>query len=79
LIHRLEERVRNYGIQQAIETLGLANEYAEESGIKFSIENMPNKYAYFCNNAEEHQYFIEKCGSYATVDTGHANTSPETG
>ncbi len=44
-------------------------------GIKFSVENMPNKYAYFCNNAEEHQFFINECGAYATVDTGHANTT----
>lgn len=77
LIHRLEERVRNFGIENAIKILTEANDYSKERGIKFSIENMPNKYAYFCNNAEEHQYFVEKCGSYATVDTGHANTSKD--
>lgn len=77
LIHRLEERVRNFGIEHSIEILTKANDYAVERGIKFSIENMPNKYAYFCNTAEEHEYFIRKCGSYATVDTGHANTSDD--
>jgi sugar phosphate isomerase/epimerase len=77
LIHRLEERVRNYGIAHSIEILTEANDYSETRGIKFSIENMPNKYAYFCNTAEEHSYFVEKCGSYATVDTGHANTSKD--
>ncbi len=75
MIHRLEDRVRNYGMIHAIEILSMANEYAENRGIKFSIENMPNKYAYFCNSANEHKMFVEECGSYATVDTGHANTS----
>ena len=77
LIHRFEERVRTYGINHAIETLRDANDYAMGMGIKFSVENMPNKYAYFCNTAEEHQFFINECGSYATVDTGHANTSKD--
>ncbi len=77
LIHRFEERVRKYGMQHAIETLKNANEYAMGVGIKFSVENMPNKYAYFCNSAEEHQFFIKECGSYATVDTGHANTTKD--
>ena len=79
LIHRFEERVRNYGMDHAIETLKNVNDYALERGIKFSVENMPNKYAYFCNSAEEHQFFINECGSYATVDTGHANTSEDVG
>jgi sugar phosphate isomerase/epimerase len=77
LIHRFEDRVRSYGMKHAIETLKNANDYAEGRGIKFSIENMPNKYAYFCNSAEEHEIFIRECGCYATVDTGHANTSED--
>ena len=77
LIHRFEERVRKYAIKHAIETCNNANEYAKGMGIKFSVENMPNKYAYFCNSAEEHQFFINECGSYATVDTGHANTTED--
>ncbi len=77
LIHRLEERVRNFGMEHAINILTEANNYSEERGIKFSIENMPNKYAYFCNSADEHRLFVEKCGSYATVDTGHANTTQD--
>ena len=77
LIHRFEDRVRKYGMQHSIETLRSANEYAMGVGIKFSVENMPNKYAYFCNSAEEHQFFIKECGSYATIDTGHANTSKD--
>ncbi len=77
LIHRLEDRVRNLAKVYSVETLEKANNYAEEVGIKFSVENMPNKYAYLCSNSQEHQFFIEKCGSYATVDTGHANTSDD--
>ncbi|MGZ7068302.1 MAG: sugar phosphate isomerase/epimerase family protein [Methanobacterium sp.] len=78
LIHRLEDRVRNMGKLYSIETLQKANEYAQERGIIFSVENMPNRYAYFCNNAMEHEFFVKECGSYATVDTGHANTSDDT-
>ena len=74
LIHRFEERVRTYGMNHAIKTLKEVNDYALERGIKFSIENMPNKYAYFCNSATELEFFINECGAYATVDTGHANT-----
>jgi sugar phosphate isomerase/epimerase len=77
LIHRFEERVRKYGMKHSIETLSKANSYAMAHGIKFSIENMPNRYAYFCNSAEEHQMFINECDSYATVDTGHANTTDD--
>ena len=77
LIHRFDERVRAYGVKHAIETLTKANDYAMERGIKFSVENMPNRYAYFCNSAEEHNFFIDECGSYATVDTGHANTTDD--
>ncbi|MGB9978627.1 sugar phosphate isomerase/epimerase family protein [Methanobacterium sp.] len=79
MINRLEDRVRSWGKVYSIETLQKANDYAESRGIKFSIENMPSRYAYFCNNAEEHEFFVNACGSYATVDTGHANTSEDTG
>ncbi len=75
LIHRLEDRVRDMGKYYAIETLTQANEYANERGIILSIENMPHRYAYFCNTAQEHQYFIEKCKCQATIDIGHANTN----
>ena len=78
MIHRLEDRIRNMGMLYSIEALQKVNEYAEERGIIFSVENMPNRYAYFCNNAEEHELFVKECGSYATVDTGHANTSDDT-
>lgn len=74
LIHRLEDRIRNLGKYYSIETLERANNYAEDIGIIFSVENMPNRYAYFCNSPEEHEFFVEECGSHATVDTGHANT-----
>ncbi len=75
LIHRLEDRVKNLGRQYSIETLTKANEYAEERGVIFSVENMPNRYAYFCNNAKEHTLFTRECGCHATVDLGHANTN----
>ncbi len=75
LIHRLEDRVRDMGKNYSIETLTEANNYAKDQGIIFSVENMPNRYAYFCNNAQEHSFFIKECGSQATIDLGHANTN----
>ncbi len=77
MIHRLEDRVRDWGMMFSIETLQKANDYAESRGIKFSVENMPNRYAFFCNNAEEHNLIVKESGCYATVDTGHANTSDD--
>jgi sugar phosphate isomerase/epimerase len=75
LIHRLEDRVRDMGKYYSIETLTEANQYADDCGVILSVENMPHRYAYFCNDVKEHQYFIEKCGCKATVDLGHANTN----
>ena len=75
LIHRLEDRIRDLGMEFAIETLTQASEYANECGIILSVENMPHRYAYFCNNIQEHVLFTKKCGCQATVDLGHANTN----
>ena len=75
LIHRYEDRVKDIGRQYSIETLTKANEYGNERGIIFSVENMPNRYAYFCNNAEEHTLITRECGCHATIDLGHANTN----
>jgi len=77
MIHRLEERIRRLASEYAIETLQSASEYANEKGIQFSIENMPGRYAYLCNNALEHQNFTKRCQCHATLDVGHANTTPD--
>jgi sugar phosphate isomerase/epimerase len=77
LIHRLEDRVRDMAKSYSIETLIEANKYAEDLGVIFSVENMPNRYAYFCNTAQEHSYFLDQCGCHATVDLGHANTNED--
>lgn len=75
LIHRLEDRVRNMGKAYSIETLTEANQYAKERGLILSVENMPHRYAYFCNTAQEQAFFTRQCGCQATVDLGHANTN----
>lgn len=75
LIHRLESRIRNLGLKYSIETLKAANHHAIDLGVKLCIENMPNRYAYYCNTAEEHEVFVKECDCHATVDMGHANTS----
>lgn len=74
LVHRKEKRIRDLAIEFAIETLNPCQDYAEEIGIILSIENMPNKNSYLANSPEEHKMLIEKIGSSATIDWGHANT-----
>lgn len=74
MIHRLEDRIRDMAILYSVETLQMVNDYAQERGILFSIGNMPNRYAYLCNSAKEHELFLKEIGSHATIDTGHANT-----
>jgi sugar phosphate isomerase/epimerase len=75
LIHRLEDRVRKMGLYYSIETIREANKHALDSGVILSVENMPNRYSFFCNNAQEHSYFIKECECHGTLDIGHANTS----
>lgn len=75
LIHRLEDRIRDMGKYYSLETLAEANQYAEDRGVILSLENMPNRYKYFCNNEEEHSYFLRESGAQATIDLGHANTN----
>jgi len=75
LIHRLEDRVREMGKFYSVETLTEANQYAKDRDVLLSVENMPNRYAYFCNTAQEHSYFTKETGAHATVDLGHANTN----
>ncbi|MDI6643973.1 MAG: sugar phosphate isomerase/epimerase [Methanobacteriaceae archaeon] len=77
MIHRLEDRIRLLAMEYAIETLQSASEYANERGIKFSIENMPGRSVYFCNNSLEHQNFTKRCQCHATLDVGHANTTQD--
>ncbi|HMK54589.1 MAG TPA: sugar phosphate isomerase/epimerase [Methanobacteriaceae archaeon] len=77
LISRLEDRVRNIGLYYSIETLKEASAYAKDMDVVFSVENMPNRYAFFCNTPEEHSYFTKECDCRATLDLGHANTSGE--
>ncbi len=77
MIHRMEDRIRNIAKEYSVETLTKANQYAEEVGVIFSVENMPSRYAYFCNTAQEHAYFLDQCGCCATVDLGHANTNDD--
>ena len=74
LVHRREERIRNLAIEFAIDTLSNCQKYAEELGVTFSIENMPNKPRFLANTPEEHKFLVESVGSSATIDWGHANT-----
>lgn len=75
LIHRLEDRIRDIAKYYSVETLREASQYAKDQGVILSVENMPYRYAYFCNTAQEHAYFLDKCNCHGTVDLGHANTT----
>jgi sugar phosphate isomerase/epimerase len=74
-INRMEDRIRNLGLNFSIDIIKEANQHAKDRGVILSVENMPNKYSYFCNTPSEHAYFTEKCECSATLDIGHANTS----
>ncbi len=67
----VKSAARNY----ALNVLGKWADYTADVGIVPAVENMPNRNMYFCKNVQEHQLFVESCGSFATVDIGHANTS----
>jgi len=74
IVHRKEERIRNLAMDFAIDTLTNCQKYAENLGVCFSIENMPNKINFLANSPEEHKYIVETIASSATIDWGHANT-----
>jgi len=75
VVHRKEERIRNFALEMAIDNIRECAGYAEDNGVKLSVENMPGRFSYLCNTPSEHQDFVEKCGCHATVDIGHANTT----
>ncbi|QEF94422.1 sugar phosphate isomerase/epimerase [Methanothermobacter sp. KEPCO-1] len=75
LVHRREERIRNAALKFAAETLRNCVAHAEDSSVRFSVENMPGRFSYLCNSPSELEEFSEECGSYVTVDVGHANTT----
>ena len=74
IVHRKEERIRNLAIDFAINTLTNCQNYAEELGVTFSIENMPSKVNFLANSPQEHRLILESTHSSATIDWGHANT-----
>lgn len=74
LVHRREDRIRNLAIEFAIDTLGNCQRYAEDLGVVFSVENMPNKPNFLANSPQEHKLIVESIGSASTIDWGHANT-----
>ncbi|RBQ23009.1 endonuclease 4 [Candidatus Methanobinarius endosymbioticus] len=74
VVHRKEERIRNLTIEFSIDTLNDCQKHAEEVGVIFSVENMPNKPNYLANSPIEHKKIVEPVGSSATIDWGHANT-----
>jgi len=74
IVHRKEERIRNLAMDFAVDTLANCQRYAEDRGVVFSVENMPNKVNFLANSPEEHRYIVETIHSSATIDWGHANT-----
>ena len=74
IVHRREERIRNLAIEFSIDALRTCQIYAEDLGVVFSVENMPNKQNFLANTPEEHKYIVETVGCSTTIDWGHANT-----
>jgi sugar phosphate isomerase/epimerase len=74
LVHRREERIRNLALEFAIDTLTSCQNYAEDLGVTFSVENMPNKENFLANSPQEHSLIVDSVDCSATIDWGHANT-----
>ncbi len=76
VVHR-PKRLRDICMEYSIEIIRKCNRYAKEQDVRLSVENMPNRDTYLCNNPDEYQTFIKRCGCHATVDLGHANTTKD--
>ncbi len=77
IIHKPIPRIWDMCREYALEVLAEAADYAKNSGVTLSIENMPLKKTYLCTSAAELDEFRRRCGCGVTVDVGHANTCPD--
>ena len=74
-VKRINDRITALARGLTLETLGEWADNSSALGISPAIENMPNNSRYFCTDVREHALFVDRCGSYATIDIGHAHTN----
>ena len=77
-IGRIEDRIRNYALELATESIKELMEYREGMETKLSIENMPNKPKFLGTRTEELENFVKETNCNITIDIGHANTCDNT-
>ncbi|OED29508.1 sugar phosphate isomerase/epimerase family protein [Methanosphaera sp. WGK6] len=79
IIGRNDDRIRKYIIEHTIESIKTCQEYMNNNSIKtkLAIENMPNRFRFIGSRLEELEYIQKNTDCYITIDTGHANTSPD--
>ncbi len=77
IIHKPIPRIWDMCRGHALQVLGEASDYAKDSGVTLSIENMPFKKTYLCTGAGELDEFRKACGCGVTIDVGHAITCPD--
>jgi sugar phosphate isomerase/epimerase len=72
---RINDTLTKQSLDFALSSLKGWVEYAEDIGVQPAIENMPRNEKYFCTEVSQHKYFVDTCGSLATIDVGHAHTN----
>ncbi len=74
-VKRINDRITARALTFALATLREWAECSSAVGVTPSVENMPNNPRYFCASVLEHELFVDRCGSSATIDVGHAHTN----
>ncbi len=74
-VKRINNRLTARARASALTTLQAWAESCSTVGVIPSIENMPNNPRYFCTTVSEHECFVDRCHSRATIDVGHAHTN----
>lgn len=76
IVHRREKYLREMAMELLIDSIKQCVEHTETLNTKISVENMPERFSFLCNQAEELERVVNECGCEATIDLGHANTTP---
>ena len=71
-IGRINERIRKYALEVAIESVG---EIIDNTNVEVSVENMPNRKSFILTSVDEMELIQQSTGCFLTIDTGHANTT----
>lgn len=73
-IGRREDYLRQMALEFLHESVTDIMEHANTMDVKFSIENMPERFSYLGNRPYELENLTNETGCSITIDLGHANT-----